>query len=278
MQFFWDPSREAFTLPFVGRPIAWYGVCFCIGFFLSYILFVALLKKRFFLNHAEATRLSDRAAFYVGIGVVFGARLGHLLFYEPWGMYTFWDIFVFWEGGLASHGAGIGIFLALGLVVYRFRVRRLPCSYLQLLDLVVIPVSLCGACIRIGNFFNQEILGTATTRPWGIVFGHPIDGSLPIARHPVQLYESLLYFLVAAGLSFLFYKKGQWKRPGTLSGVFFIFVFGFRFWVEFLKEEQSVYHCIGGLLMGQWLSLPFVLLGLLLLWRALLYQGRWNEG
>ena len=135
-------------------------------------------------------------------------------------------------------------------------------TWLRLLDFVSIPTALAAGFIRVGNFINQEILGTPTRLPWGVIFGHPADGSFPIARHPVQLYEALFYFAVFFLLWRCSFNPKRLLSQGWLIGLFLVLVFAFRFFVEFVKEEQS--YLLNGafeVTMGQWLSVPFVLLG-----------------
>ncbi len=259
--FFWDVDPIAFTIPFINRPIAWYGILFAIGFFLGFYLLVSLVKRAYGWEKKEAFRFSEKLTVYVIIGTVIGARLGHILFYENLRDYLLHplDILKTWEGGLASHGGVIGIFVAL--IIFYFRQRKV--SILQTVDLLVVPALLVGTLIRLGNFVNQEVLGTVTTVPWAIVFGHPIDGTFPAPRHPAQLYEALFYFVSFVTFWKLFPRLVPYR--GRLAGLFFITTFAFRLGIEFLKEEQS--HLLGGdfLTMGQWLSIPFIFLGIILL-------------
>lgn len=194
-------------------------------------------------------------------GTIIGARLGHVFFYE-WPRYReHWvDIFKVWEGGLASHGGTLGVLIALWL--FHFTTKRyLPFSLLNWIDIVSIPTAFVGCCIRIGNFINQEILGTQTTLPWGVIFGNPADGSVPEPRHPVQLYESLTYFATFIFLLILWKKYHALKRPGLVSGLFFIIVFGSRFIFEVWKQPMSLMLDESFIQTGQLLSIPFILLG-----------------
>lgn len=258
---FWDPSREVFShpLPLLNRPILWYGVFFALGVFLAFLAFRMRFKPQG-LSDKERKKITDKLLLYVLVGVVLGARIGDLLFYQSFqeNLSHPWEMIQFWKGGLASHGAAIGAILAL----YLFSKRYTIYSFLELLDAVCVVAPLAGAFIRLGNFMNQEILGTVTSVPWAVVFGHPIDGSAPVARHPVQLYEALFYFAM-----FLFlFRFSRKKRPkGELSGLFFVHIFVFRFLIEFMKEEQSAYLS-STLTMGQLLSIPFILLGFAFLW------------
>lgn len=255
-----------FNLPLINRPILWYGFFFALGFLLAYFVLLYLIP---FIPKLEKQKrdIAEKIALYAIIGGILGARLGDILFYQPLGHYIQNPLAIFkvWEGGLASHGGALGILLALALFAYLYRKKWPQLNYRTLLDLVVIPVALTGSLIRIGNFFNQEILGVPSTLPWAITFLHPVDGGAPVPRHPVQLYESLFYFLAFLVLVLLWRSKPRFRRPGRAAGLFMILVFGFRFLIEFIKVKQSVYVMEGSpLSMGHYLSIPLVLLGFLL--------------
>src|SRR5262249_5807403 len=148
------------------------------------------------ISKKEVSKISERVSFYVILGTIVGARLGDVLFYQSPAAYVQdpLGILRFWEGGLASHGAIIGILLSLWIFCVRIRKSYQMLTWIAMLDLLCIPGLLAGGFIRIGNFINQEILGTETLLPWGVVFGHPADGRAIVPRHPVQLYEALFYF------------------------------------------------------------------------------------
>jgi prolipoprotein diacylglyceryl transferase len=175
------------------------------------------------------------------------------------------DIFKVWEGGLASHGGAIGVMVALWLYLRTVRKTYPQLTYVTLLDLMVIPTALVGCFIRLGNFFNQEIIGTGTTLPWGVIFGNPMDGGTIIPRHPAQLYEALAYLLTFVFLYTLWKVKGTQLKTGTLAGLFFILVFVSRFLIEFVKAPMDAVVDQSFLQMGQYLSLPFIALGFYLL-------------
>ena len=172
---YWNPDRAIFSfdLPFLGRPILWYGFFFSLGFFVAYQVFLHLLKKE-----SLPKQIAERVLCYVIVGTLIGARLGDILFYQDWKMILSHPLAVFqiWEGGLASHGGAFGIFIALILFYYRLSKSKTPLSFAKLLDLVVIPVCLAAFFIRVGNFFNQEILGLPSQVPWAVIFGNPADG------------------------------------------------------------------------------------------------------
>ena len=235
-----------------------------------------LFDRRIFLGEKFAGIISvkkramgfgEKLALYVMVGTIIGARLGHLLFYEPMESYLS-DPLIFiktWEGGLASHGGVIGILFALGLFLLKMRKRIPALSFVRLIDFLVIPTALAGAVIRVGNFLNQEVLGKVSTLPWAIVFGHAADGSPPMPRHPAQLYEAIFYLGVFSFLLWFWNQRALFLTPGKLSGLFFLLVFAFRFMIEFLKEPQSALLAQkSGLLMGQWLSIPMVIIGAIL--------------
>lgn len=272
---YWDPNPIFFTIPGVNWPIYWYGLFFMLGFVFAFPLAVSNLSRFFFFTEgdffkARATKIVDRLTAVIVIATVVGARLGHFLFYERPAKY--WqnplEIFQIWKGGLASHGAVIGI--VLGLIYFSRRIRSTEplLTWVRLLDLIAPSAALVGAMIRVGNFWNQEVLGTPTQLPWAVIFGHPADRSRPIPRHPAQLYEAFFYLAVFVLLWALSYRKKWVLTQGRSIGLFLVLVFGFRFAIEFLKLEQS--HLLSSTLnMGQILSIPVVIGGwVLIFWHA----------
>lgn len=261
---YWDPKPEIFIVPVLNWPILWYGVLFALAFAIGFPIFVGILTRFLGKNqHKKAIQITDRLTIYMIIATVVGARLGHFLFYERPANYLRdpFEIFRVWEGGLASHGAAVAIILALILFSYRIRSTEPKLTWIRLLDFVAVPTALGGCLIRLGNFINQEVLGTPTDLPWAVVFGHPADRSMPIPRHPAQLYESLFYLAVFFLLWRLTYNRRFLFNRGKLIGLFLILVFGFRFFVEFLKTEQSHLLDLSFLTMGQLLSIPAVIAG-----------------
>ena len=230
-----------------------------------------LFPKAILSLQKQAVHLTDRLTIYMVIATVLGARIGHYVFYEQPSEYLShpWEILGVWRmRGLASHGAAIWIVLALGLFAYRYREKLRGMSWLHLLDFVCVPTALAGALIRVGNFWNQEILGIPTEVPWGVVFGHPADGSYPTPRHPVQLYEAFAYAIVFLVLWRLSLRSKYLLTKGLLLGWFLVLVFGFRFFVEYFKEEQSqIMPGLADLTMGQMLSLPAILIGIVFITR-----------
>ncbi len=247
-----DPVLVAFG-PFA---IRWYGVLFAAAFLVGYAIMVRIYRAE-----GRPVESLDRLFAFMLVGAILGARLGHVLFYDPdYYVRHPLDILKVWEGGLASHGGAAGIFLALFLAT-----RAAGPPYLWLLDRVAIPTALGGAFIRLGNFFNSEILGTPTSGGWGVVFER-VDA---VPRHPVQLYEALAYLLVFALLLAVYRLHLKAGRDGLLLGLFLAAVFAARFLLEFVKTPQASYEADFALSVGQLLSLPFVLAGILLVARAL---------
>jgi len=248
----WDIDPEIFRL----GPIAvrWYGLLFALGFLLGYYLVEKMFKK-------DGIQLEwlDKLFLYTMIATVVGARLGHVFFYG-WEFYSQHpaEIIKVWRGGLASHGAAIGIMIALWF--YSKKVSKK--SILWILDYVVIPVAIAGCFIRLGNLMNSEIIGTQTHSDWGIQF---VRASIfePLApRHPAQLYEAICYLISFVILFFMYWKTNAKQYSGRLFGAFFIMIFTARFFIEFIKENQEAFEKGMVLNMGQLLSIPFVLIGL----------------
>lgn len=273
LSIYWNPNREIFTIPVIDRPVAWYGLCFILGFIIGYWIvvpmFVRLLRDAGD-NRVEVTDecrlLTDKLTWYVIIGTLVGARLGHVFFYY-WPYYREHplDIIKVWEGGLASHGGIIGILTAIAFYTVSVRKKYPTLTFFTVVDLLCIPSALAGFFIRVGNFINQEILGTETNVPWAVVFGDPADGTLPAPRHPVQLYEGLTALVLFFLLWTLWWKTNIRKYVGATTGVFFILLFSSRVYFEQFKESQSIMRDESWISTGQLLSLPFILLGAILL-------------
>lgn len=215
--------------------------------------------------------LADRLCWFLITGTLLGARLGVVFFYD-WSYYSRHpiEIFKIWHGGLASHGGAAGLGIALYLYVSYIRQWYPSLTFLKIMDAISIPAALEGCFIRLGNFVNQEILGIPTLMPWGVIFGDPWanqeDQSLQGPLHPVQLYEGLANLVTFFILYFLWRKKGDTLRPGIISGLLLILVFSSRFILEFWKSNQEGVIHFTHVQMGQLLSLPFILLGLLFIY------------
>lgn len=205
----------------------------------------------------------DGLLWWIVLGTIIGARLGHVFFYE-WSYYQnhLADIPKVWEGGLASHGGTLGVLLAIFFYSRWTRMQFPEMNFLALADLVAIPTAFSVLFIRLGNFVNQEILGTPTAAPWGVIFGHPADGTAPIPRHPVQLYEAIAYLLTFFLMISLWkFKKKPWPQ-GFFLGVCLLCIFGSRFFLEYFKAPQNSFIDETFLQAGQLLSLPFIFLGI----------------
>lgn len=263
----WDPDPIAFHIPIIDHPIAWYGIIFAAGFFVGYSVLLRLFQ--YHVRDADPRALADRLLWVSIVATIVGARLGEVFFYDwPYYRENPMAILMTWRGGLASHGGAAGIII--GTLLYRWSIRdKEPgLSLLRIFDCMVIATALIGMFIRLGNFVNQEILGTLTDVPWAVIMGHPRDGSAPAPRHPAQLYEAAWYGLCFLLLWFRWQRHKETLADGRLFGLFLVLVFGFRFFVEFWKAPQSlIVDPNAALRMGQWLSIPFVLAGIWLLIR-----------
>lgn len=247
----WNVDPEIFRIG--SFAIRWYGLLFASGFVFGYYI-----MKKIFANEGLGDATLDRLTVYVAIGTIVGARLGHCFFYEPaYYLAHPGEILKVWHGGLASHGAAIGILLALWLFV---RKERKP--YMWAIDRLVIVVALAGALIRLGNLMNSEIYGVETTLPWGFVF---LRNGENAPKHPTQIYEALTYLATFVILLKLYWNKKGKLRPGLLFGLFLILVFASRFLVEYVKEDQVAFEAAMRLNMGQILSIPFVIAGIIIL-------------
>lgn len=241
----WDVDPVAFRIG--DAEYRYYSLCF-----------VALLLTIFFcmrwVYRREGEPVERAAKFMLGavVGILAGARLGHVFFYNwPYYRDAPLKIVEFWNGGLSSHGATFAVLL---VCLANAHARRTP--FRVTLDRIPFIAPL-GAWVRLGNFFNGEIVGQPTDVPWAVVF--PNHSALP--RHPSQLYEVLLNLSVFAAVLWIdrAYRRRGVERPlGLLFGIYCILYFGGRFLLEFLKEYQTLES---GLRMGQWLSIPMVLLG-----------------
>lgn len=254
----WNVDPEIFSIGSLS--IRWYGLLFAMAFLSGYIVFT-----RFLATDRLTSEIVDQLLIYIALGTVIGARLGHCFFYEPdYFLKNPVEILKIWKGGLASHGAAVGILLALWLYIRRYKL-----SFLWMIDRIVIVVALGGAFIRLGNLFNSEIYGLPTDLPWGFEFVRdkrydPNTGELlaTVPCHPTQLYEALSYILIFAVL-FIFYRKRFLKtRDGFIFGVFMILLFTARFFIEFVKNDQVAFEAGMKFNMGQLLSLPFIVAGI----------------
>ena len=257
-----DWNVSPVLLPLGPIALRWYSLCFLATFVIGFYIMRAVFRSEG-KSEEDLTSLVN----YMVLGTLIGARLGHCLFYDP-GFYLsnplemvkFWHGTSFGISGLSSHGGALGIFSALYIYT---RKREMP--YIWILDRIVIPTALGGLFIRLGNLFNSEIVGIPTEVPWAFVITR-ID-NLP--RHPAQLYESLGYGLIFVMLYTLYKRLRRESPDGLLLGLFTLFAFAYRFFIEFVKERQANYGQDLPLSVGQLLSVPLVILGIFLVARAI---------
>lgn len=288
----WNPS-EGIDLGFF--MIRYYSLMFVIAFGLGWYI-----MKHIFVREGETIEKLDSLFIWMVLATLAGARLGHVLFYD-WEYFrnNLLEIFLpvrfepsfHFTGftGLASHGAAIGIILAM----YFYSKNILQKPQLWILDRIVVPVASGAIFVRLGNFFNSEIIGETTSSSFGIKFirdyfsprdavnatqiADPSEAYKAIAtdpkfttlleqvpaKHPTQLYEAFCYIFVFAILFFLYWKTEARKKSGYLFGLFLILLFSVRIVVESVKESQGGFESALGLLStGQWLSIPFILIGI----------------
>jgi len=250
----WDVGPELLNIGPLS--VRWYGLLFAMAFIVGFQIMQWMYKR-------ENKPVSDveQLTIYMIVGTVIGARLGHCLFYNPeYYLANPLEILMVWKGGLASHGASIGILISLYLYTKKKKV-----SFLWQMDRVVIATALGGSFIRLGNLFNSEIIGKAADVPWAFIFTK-VDN---VPRHPTQLYESLGYLIIFLILFFIYKNKYKQLNDGFIFGLFLILLFAFRFFVEFFKENQTGFEEGMAFNMGQLLSVPFVILGVILIVRSL---------
>jgi phosphatidylglycerol:prolipoprotein diacylglycerol transferase len=276
LKFNWAPDEVFFRIGSFG--IHYYSLMFIIAFAVGYYII-----KKFYKNEGVSEDYLEPLFVYTVLGTLIGARLGEVFFYN-WDYFQdhlveillpvkevadgsmFFGLIKGWEfsgyRGLASHGAAIGIITAM--ILYRGKYKYK--SVLWILDRIVIPVSFGGIFIRIGNFFNSEIVGKYTGSNFGVVFEN--RGEI-LPRHPAQLYESLGYVIVFLVLRHLYWNTQRKDQTGFLFGSFLVLLFSVRFVVEFVKESQGgLETALGVFSTGQWLSIPLIIAGFIFAYRA----------
>ena len=258
----WDFDPVMFNIG--GFELRYYGLMWAITF---------LLGERFFTGYARREgfggQIIETGFIWIVLGAILGARIGHCLFYEfdyyivrPWAILT-----EFRNGGMASHGSALGMLFGMWMTA---RKHKMP--YVWWLDRIMIPVTIGGALVRLGNLMNSEIVGKVTDVPWAFQFvrlhpGMPIE-SIP-AQHPAQLYEALCYIITFVILCVMYYKYDMGRRkPGIMFGVGVLGVFFTRPFVELVKMNQEAFEEGMWLNMGQLLSVPFIILALYMIWRG----------
>lgn len=247
----WNVDPDIFSIGPI--TIRYYGLLFALAFVLGYQIMHWIFVK-------EQKNMKELESFTIAmiIGTVVGARLGHCLFYEP----TYYlsnplQILFVWKGGLASHGAAIGLTLSLLIFV---KAKKRTVTFMWLADRSVVPIALAAAFVRFGNFFNSEIIGRQADVPWAIIFARLGDN---IPRHPTQLYEAFAYIVIFM-LLFFRYRKFNVNLPkGQMFGIFLTLLFTARFIIEFFKEVQVEFEKTMTLDMGQLLSIPAILIGII---------------
>lgn len=254
----WDPSL-GIDLGII--TIRYYSLMFLIAFSAGFYI-----TKRIFISEGVSLEKLDKLLIYTILSTLIGARLGHVIFYQP-ELFLEDPLSVFlpvsfvpeieFTGfrGLASHGAAIGI--AIGMYFYSKKVTKK--SIFWILDRITMPVAFGGAFVRIGNFLNSEIVGKATQSDFGVVF---VQLGENFARHPAQLYESVSYLILFGILSLLFWKTQVKQKMGVLFGIFFTLLWTIRFIVEYVKEPQVAERADWVFNTGQLLSIPMILIGL----------------
>ena len=243
-----------------GLQIRWYSLLFVSGFVIGWYLF-----RWFFRREKVSEKLMDPLLYTLLVATIVGARLGHCLFYQPdyylgsW--QGFWEIFMPWKGGLASHGGAIALLLAMWWYSNHYG-KKNGFDFLWIMDRLCITVAFAGCMIRLGNLFNSEIYGDVTTLPWGFIFD--LRGETE-PKHPTQIYEALSYLILGLILVWVYKNKLDKVYRGFFFGVFLIGCFGMRFLIEFIKEPQVGFEEGMALNMGQLLSIPFIIVGIAIL-------------
>lgn len=260
----WDPSLGVdlgfFTLRY-------YSLMFLVAFVSGWYL-----TKAIFVNEKESLEKLDKLLIYMVIATLLGARLGHVLFYQselftqdPLSIllpFQFVPTFEFTGfAGLASHGATIGITIAL--LLYSKKIAKRHPAWI--FDRIVISVSFGAIFVRLGNFLNSEIIGKPTNSDYGVVFKKLGED---FARHPSQLYEAGGYLLLFLLMYFLYWKTKASNRQGLMFGIFFTLLWTIRFFVEFSKEPQVKERADWIINTGQILSIPMILVGLVVIFLA----------
>ena len=266
LQFVWDPTSEGITI-FGKFTIYYYSLMWMLAFILGFYIMQIIYKKE-----GLSMEKLDSLFVYTILGTMIGARLGHVIFYQiELFDQDFFSVFLPFRfnptfeftgfRGLASHGAAIGIITAMFL----YNSRILKKSVLWILDRILIPVAIGGAFIRIGNFFNSEIVGKETESSFGVVFSKLGED---FARHPAQLYEAISLIIIFFIVAHIYWRTQILKKEGVLLGIFFILLWVSRFFIEYVKDNLGGLEDQFGIFStGQWLSIPFIFIGFYLIFR-----------
>ena len=265
----WAPSEAFFSIG--SFEIRYYALCWLIGLLSAYFV-----VKKIYNNEGVKEELFDPLFFYCFFGILIGARLGHCLFYEPEyylahpiemllpikeinGAWTFTGY-----AGLASHGGVIGV--VTGLLLY---IRKTKLPFMWVLDCLGIASPIFAAMVRLGNLMNSEIIGLPTDAPWGFIF---TKAGIDVPCHPAQLYESIAYIIVFIVIILLYKKYRNKVGSGLFSGFTLFAIFTFRFFVEYIKDNQVAFEDGMVLNMGQILSIPLIFTGAYLIYRSIKWK------
>lgn len=254
----WNPDPEIFKI--FGFPIRYYGILWAVGIALAYMVVQWEYRQK-----KIDDKIFEPLFLYCFFGILIGARLGHCLFYQPeYYLNHFVEMilpikqlpgggwkFIGYEG-LASHGGTLGLMIALALYA-----RKMKMHYIDVVDMIAVATPITACCIRLANLMNSEIIGKPTDVSWAFIFER-VD-ELP--RHPAQLYEALAYLALFFVMIYLYKRGGKLIHRGFFFGLCLTAIFTFRFFVEFLKENQVSFEDGMTFNMGQWLSIPFIILG-----------------
>lgn len=258
----WDVDPAIFSVNIFGFNLEprYYSLSFVLGFFLG-----ERYVHKYMVKNGYTKDDVGKLFTYMLLGTIFGARLGHCLFYEPsYYLSHPLEILKVWNGGLASHGGFAGVMIAVWL--FNKRVKKI--NLLWLLDLVAAPSLITGSYIRLGNLMNSEIIGHPSDAPWAFVF-KKVDS---IPRHPTQLYEAIGFFVVSMIVFHLYKKYHEIWPKGRFVGLILTGGMGWRIFVEFFKENQVAFEQGMLLNMGQILSIPMMIMGILLVFREQVFQ------
>ncbi|MCB0540982.1 MAG: prolipoprotein diacylglyceryl transferase [Bacteroidetes bacterium] len=250
----WQPNPIAIDFGVIS--LSWYGLTWSLSIIASYFLAKIILKKEGKSEHYAVLLIQ-----YLFIGAILGARIFDVLYYH-WHEFLARPFLIFeiWNGGMASHGAMLGVMCCILLFIKKYK----EFTFLWILDKVAIVSALSSVFIRLGNFMNSELYGKPTDLPWAMVF--PLKDSLLLPRHPVQLYEAFWYLICFLTFWYLFSTRKL--KDGFLTALFGIMFLGGRFIIEFVKEPDVFF---GPFTNTQWLSLFFVAVGILMMIRGKLY-------
>lgn len=254
----WHVDPVLFHIGSLG--IRWYSLLFVSGFIIGWYIF-----KKFFAREGVPEKLLDPLLYTLLICTIVGARLGHCLFYQPDYYLGSWkgfaEIFMPWKGGLASHGGAIALLLGMWWFAAHYG-KKYDFDFLWIMDRLCITVAFAGCLIRLGNLFNSEIYGDVTNLPWGVIFD--LRGET-MPKHPTQLYEAGSYLILGLILLWVYNRRLDKVHRGFFFGLFLVGCFGMRFLIEFIKEPQVGFEETMALDMGQILSIPFIIAGIVLL-------------